>query len=575
MASRTIITPGEPQEETLPVVEETPSYLIKDNFLGEFETEDDKAKARRNLGVYSTKQTYDASKIEKRIAEEITERFNDYFSEYITSDNPLITLEAAQNIVSNALKDYVLKTQQNSFIQPAKDFTISKLNEHEAQDNPHGFQDWVKDLLKTKSYVTSRDIYSKSKLYTRDEISTLLKGYLKRGDLVLENLATREYADNVLYQHVIKADPHGYAKLLNDKLSSYARTTRVYDKEHTYSRDQIDSIIQTLVQDAVEREVETTLATTVTNNVTSQIKKEKYIKQDGSVPFDNPQKGVEAVDSNDLVVLSQLEQLKLDVKQEIDAKPEPIWVTSGPVEATVGMVKEGDTLASQVSFQEAMDAIFYGKRVHLTTPELAPIGESFEITLCIQGSLATVEYAEIYQNGEFLVLVTREQLQESGCVTLNSRPIDSDTEITAKVFYTNGSIHELTSTTKVSLPVFVGIIPEFRAGSTISYEMLLNFANSDKVNNKFYDKGQNMQELSHSFNFDLEDLQRIIVALPAHYSDLVEMSNSTQQFTIHAFDTINLVPYILPGQDKEVYYKMYIFKNPLYSLNSTINFKFQ
>ena len=239
------------------------------------------------------------------------------------------------------------------------------------------------------------------------------------------------------------------------------------------------------------------------------------------------------------------------------------------------MVNEGDVLANEVSFQEAMDAIFYGKRVKLTVPELAPIGEKFLITLCIQGSLATVDHVEIYQNGENIGLITREQLQESNCVTIDSLPIQDDAEIVAKVFYTNGSTHEVTSTTKVSLPVFVGIINRWQFTDTVTYEQLLELHRQDPQNNVFYDKGEHMQELTHNFNFDKDLEQKIIIALPTNYSNLDKMYNSAQMVTVDAFDIINMIPFAIPGSSEDVVYKLYSYKQDLYSLNSDITFKFK
>ena len=58
-----ILTPGLPVDDSCENVgaEETPNYLIKDNYLGEFETSAEKEIARTNLGVPSLEDVYNKS----------------------------------------------------------------------------------------------------------------------------------------------------------------------------------------------------------------------------------------------------------------------------------------------------------------------------------------------------------------------------------------------------------------------------------------------------------------------------------------------------------------------------------
>ena len=58
-----ILTPGLPVDDSCEnvVAEETPNYLVKDNYLGEFETSAEKEIARTNLGVPSLEDVYNKS----------------------------------------------------------------------------------------------------------------------------------------------------------------------------------------------------------------------------------------------------------------------------------------------------------------------------------------------------------------------------------------------------------------------------------------------------------------------------------------------------------------------------------
>lgn len=585
--ANTILTPGEENIEQSPVEQPVP-YLEKDNYLSEFQTIEEKAVARENLDVYSKDSVYNKTESDTLLDRTIKEAFD----KYLNMEDPhgiLPTVEEMiEGVVRNDGSTPFLAPQRG--VDPVQDYHLATkrfvtrlLKEHTDAEDPHRILPIVEDML--EQYVKQSQVYFKSQLYTKNEIDQQSGQYIKRDGStpftraqigadpqIDSHLATKRYVDAIMYKHLVDVDPHGFIAILNKRLASYAKVANVYDKSQTYSRVQIDSIIRALVHDAAKEAIIDHVSEFDPHNILAEVRKLKYIKQDGTTPFKAPQKGVDAVDPQDLVTLHQVEEKIREVKQEI---PEPVWITSGPVESQVGMVNEGDVLANQVSFQEAMDAIFYGKRVKLTVPELSPIGEKFLITLCIQGSLATVEYAEIYQNEEYIGLITREQLQESNCITIDSLPIQSDAEIVAKVFYTNGSIHEVTSITKVSLPVFVGIINRWQFTNTVTYNQLLELHRQDPQNNIFYDKGENMQELTHNFNFDEDLEQKIIIALPTNYSNLDKMYNSAQMVTVDAFDVINMIPFTIPGASEDVIYKLYSYKQDLYSLNSEITFKFK
>lgn len=589
--AETILTLGKDNSsniEQTPTVD--PGYLVKDKLLSEFKTEAEKSAARQNLGVLPAENVYTKEEIEPVIVEKISRKLAEHLdsSEHITEEEiielladlvktdgttPFTAPQAGKDPVSNhhlTTKIYVDSLIQNCLKIADK----AKILEQ------------VTNTL--RDYIKYEDVYTKDQIYTKEEITSQNSNYVKidgttpferpqsgRTPQISSHLTTKGYVDSLLQSHKDDIDPHGFTEKLSNKLRKYALKGTVYDITQTYSREQIDQIIDKLVSVSVEEALRSHKDLDDPHNIIEKVKQLGYVYKDGSVSFTAPQKGVDAKNPQELVTLRQLQSLEKTLKEDITNLPEPIWITSGPVESQVGMVNEGDVLANEVSFQEAMDAIFYGKRVKLTVPELAPIGEKFLITLCIQGSLATVEYVEIYQNGENIGLITREQLQESNCVTIDSLPIDGDAEIVAKVFYTNGSIHEVTATTKVSLPVFVGIINRRQFTNTVTYQQLLELHRQDPQNNVFYDKGKHMQELTHNFNFDEDLEQKIIIALPNNYSNLDKMYNSAQMVTVDAFDIISMIPFAIPGSSEDVIYKLYSYKQDLYSLNSDITFKFK
>lgn len=592
-----IITPGNSlpaEEENPPKVPETTVYLKRDNYLREYADDENVDIIRDVLNVLAKDEVYSKNELNSIIANAIADAINKHLSQ----DDPH-GIEAAidnkleeENVVRSDRKTTFSHSVSGQNPTDPLDFvnkrTLQKYLTDHSKEDAHGILPQVE--AKLSDYVKSTDF--NALVYTKKEIDIQSAEYAKQastnrftGDNAFtkavigadpridSHLSTKRYVDKVMNNHLTDIDPHGFISRLNERLKSYIKANQVYDRAHTYSRDQLDSIIRSLVHDAAVEAINDHLNETDPHDVINKVRKEEYVKQDGTTPFRSVQKGVDAKDPSDLVTYRQLLQSKQDLENKI-ANKESIWITSGPVEVQVGMVKEGDTLASSVTFQEAMDAIFYGKRVKLTVPELVNIGQVFPITLCIQGSLATVEYAEIWQDGEYLTTITKEQFEESSCVTVDGLPIESNSEITAKVFYTNGSIHEVTEIVKIALPVFIGIIPRWKFGNTVSYNQLLELHNQDPENNKFYNKGIHLQLIEHSFNFDEDKEQKIIVALPKEYNNLVEMSNSAQAVSGTAFEVIDQIPFQIPGSTTDIIYKLYFYKQDLYSLNTTMNFKF-
>lgn len=589
----TFLTPiQEDTPENQTAVVENTQYLVKDNWLGEYTTEEEKDLVRRNIKAAYSDNTY----TKQETVDEITSRISQALEKYADFDPEKCVTDEEFN---DKLSEFIRIDGTTPFAKVQNGVTPNNNSSNTALTTV----EYVKNLL--KGYLTSgkqqeiltevtnilKNYALKNSVYTKEEsskeITSKLNGYASVSKnnrftapqsglytpTIGNHLTTKNYVDNLMYTHAQDFDPHGYTTILANKLKNYVLKSNVLDKTQTYTRAQIDSIIDRLVHNAVTNALESYKSLSDPHNILGQIKSLGYVKNDGTTSFKSPQKGIDAVDPQDFVTLHQVEDKLASIEKVINEQ-EPVWITSGPVETQVGMVKEGDILASSVTFQEAMDAIFYGKRVKLTVPELSNIGEVIPITLCIQGSLATVEYAEISQDGTYLDTITKEQLEESGCVTINGLSIDANSEITAKVYYTNGSIHEVTEIVKVALPVFVGIVPKWQFGNTITYNYLKELYFQDPQNNRFYDKGINLQSIEHNYNFDEDEEQKIIVALPAKYNDLTEMHNSAQTVSSAAFEIIDAIPFQIPGSTTDVVYKLYFYKQDLYSLNTTITFKF-
>lgn len=592
MADNSILTPGYQDPSTTSVeIPKSTQYLERDNYLSEYTSESERSVVRENLNVPSKDSVYNKQDVDLEIARRIREAIQ----EYLNMDDPHGIIPLVGEMIRNMVKTdgSTPFTAPQAGIDPVADnhlttkkFVTRLLKEHINAEDPHEILPEVRDML--EKYVKTSDIYSKSQLYTKEEIHKRDEQLLKKdgttpftrpqvgADPTIDShLTTKRYVDALLHKHLIDVDPHGFITILNNRLASYIKKKDVYDKTQTYSRTQIDSIITSLVNQAISASIQEYIDSI--NDKFEDIRKQKYVKQDGSIPFRKPQAGVDAVDDVDLVTLRQLkETLKKTqdvLTEKIDSK-DCEWRTSGPVLTNVGKVEKGDEFANAVTLQEVMDAIFYGKGISVTASELVKVGGTATVEVCVQGSLASLEYGELYQNGNLISSFTRREFEESNCITVTSLPIKEDTEFVFKAFYINGSVHEVNTFTKLSMPVFVGLLPKWKFGNTVTYDYLLQLYFEDKVNNQFYDKSDKLARIDHTFQFSGKELKHILLALPANYPDLYQMVIPSQQFDIEAFDVIDMIPFQLPGTDKDVIYKLYIYRQAIVQLNNPTTFNF-
>lgn len=590
--ANTILTPGEENIEQTPVEKVTP-YLEKDNYLSEFQTDGEKAVARENLDVYSKDSVYNKTESDILLDKVIKQAFD----KYLNMEDPHGILPTVREMIEGVVKNDgttpFLAPQKG--VDPVQDFHLTTkrfvtklLKEHADAEDPHRILPEVEDML--EQYVKQSQVYFKNQLYTKNEIDQQSNKYLK-GDgttpftkpqigadpQIDSHLSTKRYVDQVMYKHLVDVDPHGFISILNKRLASYSKANNVYDKTQTYSRVQIDSIVRSLVADAAKEVIVDHLNEFDPHNILAEVRKFKFVKQDGTTPFKSPQKGVDAVDPQDLVTLHQVEEKVQEVEQVVSKIPEPIWITSGPVESTVGHVEDNTPVPETMTLQEIMDAIFYGKGICLEVPEYVIITKSCEVTMCIHGSTGLIQYAELYQNGKLIYTLKKEDF-ENGCVTVDSLPLMEDAEFTFKVYYTNGSVHEETKVVSCYMPVFVGLLPKWKFANTITMDYLIELCKEDTegTQNRFLnDKGRDVESFTFEYIFQDPKLRHPFVVMPADYPNLESMVTSSQNFGIEAFDVIDMIPLTIPGVEDDIIFKVYVYRQALSNLNQKVTFNFK
>lgn len=591
MADNSILTPGYQDPIETPVTSPPQEdCLIKDNFLSEYETEEEKSVVRENLNVPSKDSVYSRQDVDTQVSEKIRATIQ----EYLNMEDPHGILPTVAEMIADMVKSdgSTPFTAPQTGVDPqtaqhltTKNYVDKLVREHVNADDPHNILPEVAILL--EKYVRITDVYVKSQLYTKQDIDNQAKDYIRKDGStpftkaqigadpqIDSHLATKRYVDKSLYNHQVDVDPHGFLTILNQRLASYAKKKDVYDKTQTYSRTQIDSIIHNLVNETIDASLQSFMDTV--NDKFEYIRLQKYVKQDGSVPFRGPQAGVDAVEEEHLTTLRQLNQAVEDLEQnlteQIQAK-ECLWKTSGPVESTVGHIDDNTPVPATMSLQEVLDAIFYGKGISISAPDYVTINNKVPITLCVHGSTGLIDVAELYQDGKLTISFVKEDF-ENGCVTVDSLPIIEDTEFTFKVTYTNEAVHEESITVKAALPIFVGLLPKWKFGNMITWNYLEELASEEPNNNQFINSSNNLNQISINYSFQDAKLRHPFIVVPVSYPDLDNMSTTPQRFGIDAFDVIDMIPLQVPGIEKDIIFKIYIYRQALSSLNQEVTFNF-
>lgn len=591
MADNSILTPGYQDPIETPVTSPPQEdCLIKDNFLSEYETEEEKSVVRENLNVPSKDSVYSRQDVDTQVSEKIRATIQ----EYLNMEDPHGILPTVAEMIADMVKSdgSTPFTAPQTGVDPqtaqhltTKNYVDKLVREHVNADDPHNILPEVAILL--EKYVRITDVYVKSQLYTKQDIDNQAKNYIRKDGStpftkaqigadpqIDSHLATKRYVDKSLYNHQVDVDPHGFLTILNQRLASYAKKKDVYDKTQTYSRTQIDSIIHNLVNETIDASLQSFMDTV--NDKFEYIRLQKYVKQDGSVPFRGPQAGVDAVEEEHLTTLRQLNQAVEDLEQnlteQIQAK-ECLWKTSGPVQSTVGHIDDNTPVPATMSLQEVLDAIFYGKGISISAPDYVTINNKVPITLCVHGSTGLINVAELYQDGKLTISFVKEDF-ENGCVTVDSLPIIEDTEFTFKVIYTNEAVHEESITVKAALPIFVGLLPKWKFGNVITWNYLKELASEEPNNNQFINSSNNLNQISINYSFQDTKLRHPFIVVPVSYPDLDNMSTTPQRFGIDAFDVIDMIPLQVPGIEKDIIFKIYIYRQALSSLNQEVTFNF-
>ena len=568
-------------------VVDTSDFLQKSQYLGEFSensllpdgsTFDEKAKVRDNLNIFSRDEVEDMVDKEH---DHMLQTVNSTMRQHLEAEDP-----HGDRAYTNSLLDQ-FKLTNSTELNALKANFESLLNKR------------LLDYLKTKDFESFRlqtlkdlalqleNFYTKSRLYTKDEINVLNSQFVKTNgstpftkaqegvDPVLDrHLATKRYVDNAVSHVSDFLNNIEFRTWLNSRLAAYAKLS------DTYSRDIIDNKLQSLVDSVVDTAINKALTDILTEHIEAEDPHGDRAYADGKFVTKDQLKNLTKEDIPDLI--EQLEKDREEFTKEAIKASEPLWQTSGPVQTTVGFVEDNtDFNDKSFTLQGIMDAIFYGKKVQITAPKEAALGDSADVTITIHGSIETLTRIVIKQGEEIIAELEASDLDNSQSATVKSNPILEDTIFTVEAYYYGVDEPTTDSTlTKVGYSIFIGLIPQFETASTINWDRLEELSNSDPVNNQFFTtRAETISELELKYNFvSPKDPKQIFIAVPSDYPDLVEMATSSQQFSIEAFNVVNQVPLnikLANGDIKAILYKYLVYKQPIVTLSTKVTFKFK
>lgn len=568
MGNNDILIPGMPAdiEESAPVV--TPEeYLKIINALSEIKSNGSQVTARQNLGVYGYEESKELGNQEEsnfivyqtKEIDEFLESLKHNLFDRLGSlndkidENQSLNQESYDQLTSQLETDFSTKKEHTALKQYLLNYITNTLKAYLTSTEID--ERIVQSLI---GYAESSQVYKKDEVYTKREID---KAYVKMDGTTpftapqagvypkfRKELATKGYADDCMKNHKNEADPHNFISKLNDKLNNYYKKSEVYTKAQTYDRAAIDSMIDKLVREACDSLIEEHINTTPHLTSYDILRVVKIYALENLLTKDEFRSENEAL----------LEQVEAGL----------VWKPSGAVETSVGFVEDNTELPGAMTFQQIMDAIFYDREIGLTVPDNVNIGQTCEVTVCIHGAASVIEKAELYQNGELLRVFDPQEF-EDGCVTVTSDPITEDTEFTLKVTYTNGTELEESKTVKCNMPIFIGSKPKWNQAYAINWEYL------EDLEKEGYGTFTDINDPSYEFDFTDPKLRELFIVVPSSYPTLKSMETENgQKFGIGAFNIINAIPLQITVADKDIIYKIYVYKQALSSMHQIATFKF-
>jgi hypothetical protein len=342
--------------------------------------------------------------------------------------------------------------------------------------------DAIANYVKIAKLVTENDTYSKKKLdelfaqyVRRDGTKSFTRNQQGLHPNSDYDITTKKYVDDLVYGYIKEADLDNFKLYVNNALNAKVKGTDVYKKTETYSKIQLEFLLQSLVADAAKESIADHLRDSYhlsLEDITTYL--DQYLKKTEK--------------DRDYVTLSALNRILESYQQTVadgDVYNPHGFITGNPV----GWIDNQTVLPSSISYQDLFDLIFYDSNIELsinvpfiekgvTTPVCATITAT---------GLTDIEHVVLYKGVTIVGDYPFSDFDDQGILQVCNIDISTTTEFKVIIYYTEGATKEETVTVPAVAPFYYGLLPEFLVPSLLTYDDLQELVNDGIIDIENFD----------------------------------------------------------------------------------------
>jgi hypothetical protein len=175
------------------------------------------------------------------------------------------------------------------------------------------------------------------------------------------------------------------------------------------------------------------------------------------------------------------------------------YTSHGPIlSASVGFLTKNRVLPTELSYQDLFDIMLYDSKVMVeTNVKLVEKGVSspISVTMTVTG-ITQVDTVDLYFNGVKVATYDYNLEFVNGVLTVTGTTpentsvipwIDNDTEVKIVVNYTSGDTKEESTHVYAIAPIYVGLIPKWLFGTTLTYDIIQGLVDDTLINVENFD----------------------------------------------------------------------------------------
>jgi hypothetical protein len=376
----------------------------------------------------------------------------------------------------------------SDFHLTTKRFVTQLLDDVLKKVDPDRSEELIRSAL--EDYIKAAKVFTKEETYSKEKIDELFLKYVRRdgsrsftgaqqglhpsGDY---DLTTKKYVDDLIYGYIKESDLDNFKLYVNNALNAKVKGSDVYKKSETYSRAQLEFLLQSLVNDAAKEAIAQhindsyhlgleDIETYLEEYARKQAKDSKYIT---------------------LAMLNDiLSQYKKD-SEESAAAAAGMYIPHGHITSptNVGWISPSTDLPNEMTYQDLFDLIFYDSNVEVSVDD-PYVEEGTSTLVCVDikaTGITAIEYVEVWLNDGKIAEIPYSDFSADGEYKLCNVDITRTSEIKVIIYYTNGSTKEDIIEVTAVAPVYLGLLPKWLPAENLTYEILQELISDDGLIN--------------------------------------------------------------------------------------------